>query len=605
MTDPMHSVNKGIKRNESEAFSEHLQFCERISKKSAWKYPWELGLLHQLPQLHELPKPIGMTPLIPIAAQQEDATRQIGDEAKTSLCRKFITRQPQIDWEVKLNSLRDAAIVRWQKILMRDPMSFEVSKLHLASTSQGFKTCSLAETLRNVMSSKSSSTLNNRAGPLLRYVHHCECTSVTAFPMNEPAVYAYMLHEECNDAAPTYLKSFLSSLAFSLHVLGLHSAKHILESQRIVGLASKCFLMKRKTRSRLPLLVQEVGTLENIVLGFANKSLPDRHAAGCFLFMLFARARFSDMMNVTSLKMEAVRIDGTKVGFLETEVHRSKTSFSMDRKVRLLPMSASIRGFMIEPWGEAWLQVMKDTGIQIGEGKPLLPGRTQDGWHTLPLSAEAGTHWLRTLLRSGEHFDPDRIPGIGTHSLKSTCLSWMSKWGSSPDVRRYMGYHVADKMSTMMIYGKDNTSAGLRELEKILESIRTQKFLPDAPRAAMFPGDLNERAACQDVEELESDCSSSEDSADEDMPNHCAVEEAEQKVVGRFDGGIDVDLLPRNSCFFRHNISRILHLQEDESGLKFICGRDINAGYLGLQTRPQTLIPVCKQCFGKFTRKRS
>ncbi len=126
-----------------------------------------------------------------------------------------------------------------------------------------------------------------------------------SFPISEEVVYAYLLHEEqVVDAAPTYHRSFLSSIAFCIHVLGLASAACVLESKRICGLAAKRYLLKRKTRSRLPLLTREALLLERIGLGQCGRPLADRHAAECFLFMVFARARYSDMQNVTTLQVE-------------------------------------------------------------------------------------------------------------------------------------------------------------------------------------------------------------------------------------------------------------------------------------------------------------
>ena len=103
-----------------------------------------------------------------------------------------------------------------------------------------------------------------------------------------------------------------------------------------------------------------------------------------------------------------------------------------------------------------------------------------------------------------------------------------------------MGYHVADKMSTMLIYGKDNTSAGLREIDVILEAIRQGEFLPDAKRSEMFPNadDAAKLLESQDQSGFDGYCSgsSSEDSADEDQPDHLAHETAEKcdpRQVGR------------------------------------------------------------------------
>ena len=387
-------------------------------------------------------------------------------------------------------------------------------------------------------------------------------------------------------------------------MVGLLGAKQIVESKRIKGLSDKCYLRKRKTRSRQPLRVDELATLEEIVMGWKPRAMPDRHAAGCFLFMVYARARFSDMLNVGKLDFEFDEQQPDGKGFIEAQVARSKTSFSMDRKVRLLPMMATMNGVQSDSWGKAWKLVISQAGIQVSHGKPLLPGRTPDGWHTLPLTAEAATSWLRNLLQAGDFWQEARLPVIGTHSCKATCLSWLAKWGSTPDLRRLMGYHVADKMSTMLIYGKDNTSAGLRELDRIISAIKAVDFVPDEKRAAMFPNEEEKPKAphMQDERAFDGQCSdsSSEDSADEDQPDHSALEAAESAVLEKWDGAVDTDKLPGIAIYFRHPLSRTIHMQQDEAGLKFACGRDITKIYLALPSRPQTLLPICKQCFSRF-----
>ena len=47
-----------------------------------------------------------------------------------------------------------------------------------------------------------------------------------------------------------------------------------------------------------------------------ERSLADRHAAGCFLFMIRARARFSDKMNVSHLVVDAHEEFGNRFGCL-------------------------------------------------------------------------------------------------------------------------------------------------------------------------------------------------------------------------------------------------------------------------------------------------
>ena len=208
-------------------------------------------------------------------------------------------------------------------------------------------------------------------------------------------------------------------------------------------------------------------------------------------------------------------------------------------------------------------------------------------------------------------FEKERWPKLGTHSAKSTCLSWMSKWGTNPDVCRLMGYHVGDKCPTMMIYGKDNTSAGLRELDMIITAIRNEDFRPDFPRACMFRKGLFSAADGMDLGEdvgRKGDCSSDDDSssvdsADEDKPDHAELEAAEDAVVGRWGGGVDIGKLPTDASFLRHNISRIIHLSAGGSAGKVVCGREASLSYFRLESRPQSLVPVCKQCFAKYALK--
>ena len=123
-------------------------------------------------------------------------------------------------------------------------------------------------------------------------------------------------------------------------------------------------------------------------------------------------------------------------------------------KVRLPFVAVTANGVSSEFWSHAWKSVLAEAGVQVGHGKPLLPVRTPDGWHPLHWTAEEATSWLRSLRQTGEVLQDSRLQLLGTHSCKSTCLSWLAKWGGIPDMRRLMGYYVADKMSTMLTYGK-------------------------------------------------------------------------------------------------------------------------------------------------------
>ena len=103
-------------------------------------------------------------------------------------------------------------------------------------------------------------------------------------------------------------------------------------------------------------------------------------------------------------------------------------------------------------------------------------------------------------------------------------------------------------------------------------SLPFEKKIPDLtihvhPRACMFRKGFLSAAGSMDLGEdvgrnnrLPSDDeSSSVDSADEDSPDHVELEAAEEAVIGRWDRGIDVERLPADASFSRHNISSIIH----------------------------------------------
>ena len=165
---------------------------------------------------------------------------------------------------------------------------------------------------------------------MIRYVFFCKSSQQEPFPLVASVVYSYMLHEESKPgAAPTYWRLCVSSLAFCHYVMGLVDEKCIVESKRVTGLAYKMYLTKCKTESRVPFKINEVKILEPVLAGAHYRSWADRRAAGCFLFMIYARARFSDMMNVSTISLEAHELEGERFGYIEAGVTRS----SLDKNV--------------------------------------------------------------------------------------------------------------------------------------------------------------------------------------------------------------------------------------------------------------------------------
>ena len=123
-----------------------------------------------------------------------------------------------------------------------------------------------------------------------------------------------------------------------------------------------------------PLKVEHVRMLEKIVLGDVEHVKPqDRIAAGFFLFMVYATARFSDAQAAAAVALDTVTSDEVVYGFVEAQMDRSKSAFNLERKTRYLPMAAPVRGLVDQPWALAWMKLIEAEKLPLGKGRPLLP----------------------------------------------------------------------------------------------------------------------------------------------------------------------------------------------------------------------------------------
>ena len=69
---------------------------------------------------------------------------------------------------------------------------------------------------------------------------------------------------------------------------------------------------------------------------------------------------------------------------------------------------------------------------------------------------------------------------------------------------------------------------------------------------------------------------------------------AEAEALGQWHGRVDLAKLGESPQFYRHSMSRVLHLLAEEGGTTFRCGR---AAQSRVQMGPRALYPRCKQCF--------
>eukprot|EP00435_Cladocopium_sp_Y103_P067650 s333_g30.t1 len=591
----------------------HVDFCKR-QRRSAFTMPWERGVLgHSILPTVGLWEPKGAFPLstpqlsnatdVLQVDERKPATDSVSKLHASTILQKF---SRGVTWNQHLTASRALALKKWVAILTEGGIHFEIVQQHFAMTK--LSQVLLIDALEMSLTAKSTSTLHSRAGPVLRYVAWCKSVNLNPFPMDKIVTFKFldMLKDSC---APTFPRSFIGSVAFMVYCLGLESGKQVLGASMVTGLATSVYLKKRKTLQRPPLKVWHVKKLENLANGNISTNVIDQIAAGFFCYLTYARARFSDGQNSGNFTVDIVPNSDPPWGYLEASLERSKTSFSLERKTKYLPMVAQINGLTTPSWALNWIDAIKRGGLVCGSGKPLLPAPLQAGeWDSLPISAESATKWIRKLLLTGQALDQEEteyILRLGTHSCKTTILSWAAKKGTDLQLRKIMGYHSLGRNNSVFIYGRDNISPALREVTEIVKMVADGLFFPDQTRSGYFLKDDNTsdekvENIAPSLEELRGD-SSSEDSADEDEVEHSVTEKAVGTVVGRWTGDFDPEILPKEpDRYLRHGVSRILHLVADESGSALTCGRLTTRTYEKLDEIPKVLHPVCKQCFALF-----
>ena len=406
---------------------------------------------------------------------------------------------------------------------------------------------SLQEGLRDVFTGKASGTLHNRAGPVLRYVGFCHDCGIPPFPVEEHHAYAFMKALE-GSCSPTFLRSFLVSMSFCHHVLGLTGADTVVQSMRTKGVAQSMFLTKRKKVQRPPFSVKMVRIMESFVCKASKSSISSQVVegvlAGFFLVCIYMRARYSDGLHLSELFVDKPEGQPGLSGYVEGQATRSKTSYSVERKTMVLPMVMPRHGVTGEDWFAAWVVCRSRCKVPEGDGIPLLPAPHANGWM--------------------------RTPNV---SLES---------------RRLLGYHTKYDERVPLAYSRDSVAGPLRDLELVIREIHSGKFMPDTTRSGYI----------RDVTHADPEETESEDSQDEedDAADQRAAEAVLEVVAepwaehGPVGGQADAPI-------FRHPATRVIHVVASEEGSRFKCGRAVKPSYERLDGLPLFAYPLCKSCY--------
>jgi hypothetical protein len=207
-----------------------------------------------------------------------------------------------LDWLSALGKARREAVAKWQLLIGLSPMAFAVGRQLSVDSARKATDEEMQASIGDSLASRASKTLVTRAGSMFRYVAYCRVVGRLPFPMVESLAYSYVTNLADTKARPTVAKSFLSAVAFCLHVLALRGASDVLESGRVGGSAHKQYECKAPLKQAKTLTVAMVDALENGI--FLLNNAKDQVACGFFLYCFYARARFNDAQAVELLELD-------------------------------------------------------------------------------------------------------------------------------------------------------------------------------------------------------------------------------------------------------------------------------------------------------------
>ncbi|CAE7248436.1 unnamed protein product [Symbiodinium sp. CCMP2456] len=267
----------------------------------------------------------------------------------------------------------------------------------------------------------------------------------------------------------------MEALLFARHVFGIQAFDPLALSRRCWG-AGAARLAKAVCKAA-GLRVSDLEALHRILDTSANPW--DRLFAGCALFCVYARCRWSDAQHVDSFRFDQGP-DSDKIEYIEALVDVHKNMNRRGKAPVLLELVASGLGVCSEDWIEKFLDARSALGLTSDHA--FMPAPDVTGAPTIrALDSDECSEWLLRLL-------PPRL-GLKTssHSLKGTLLSMCAKWGIKHVDRLAMGGHShPGRMSDE--YADDAMARPLRLIEMVIRAIRSGRFHPDATRAGRFVG---------------------------------------------------------------------------------------------------------------------
>ena len=425
--------------------------------------------------------------------------------------------------------------------------------------------------LRPIFGTRSHNTVVKRANSIIRYTHWFlkHRFSINPFPITSIDLEDYLEPLQLEDASASAANSFIEAIRYCDKVLNIQGLSQTV-SPKALNLSEIANANRKEKRQARTLTVNEVRSLESFMADERNVVV-DRFACGCFLFALFSRSRRSDLRCVYGFASDIMEMDGKIVGYLEFKTRSHKTARLVQRQGLSMPLVAPAWGVGSTPWAIEFAKVAKLAArpLESLHNTPLLAAPTTDGdWTNRSTSTVEAKRWLLCLLKKSLGQDPEATT---VHCLKSTALSWAGKAGLGTETRQVLGHHSTG----------DLLADPLRQLESLLQRIRTGAFVPDASRSGMVSevtttDPASTYQAAPDVDEASDSISegSSTDSCSDEQGSH------DEELSGPYDPISAPEVWNPNFKMYKHIRTQVVHLLADgTTHNSFSCGVRLSADY--------------------------
>ena len=502
-----------------------------------------------------------------------------------------VRRVKLMAWKAEPDNLRRQALNRVRLMLESDLSVTRLGKVIYELAEDLNNEDLIRQTLHDSFAGKAAATLYKRANALWRYFQQEGSGNYrAALHLTEDKVYRHvcLLRKEAGATAAT---QFLEALNFFDAALGFEACPAAeLLSPRVRGAAHEAHTQKRQRYQARPLTSKEVLCLEALLL--ESSDVFTIVISGFILFCIVNCARWSDAQNATGLQVDASGVRAV----MEAGTCRHKTARSAEQKVTLLPFVGFCCLLQHKEWGTKWVKVLAEVHKQMPNLPFLLPAWSEKEGKWLPrrMTFGEGSLYLRELLDMKRVSDEAaELPS--THSLKTTMLSWICKYGKFEIIERLiLGHHLDRPSTSALTYGRANFTEPLRKVHAMLKEMVERKFLPDARPSILITSEILQAEASseemyremQGAAEPEAEGSASEvdDDEDHELQSEELVPPIDRRCVA----------LPNREKYAQHVMSGTLHIIVDAS--KFACGRPRTQNYTVPAADSVHGAPLCDQC---------